>query len=164
MSLRSLAIIAGASLGGASVVPRCKMGGAAGLDVSCIALGTLHLNEVHTPEAALAVIQNAMSLGITTFDMSDVYGMMPQLFGAAIQLVPGLREQIQVVAKMDVVSPSWAGRFGFDAGSYYDTSASHLNTVLADYLQALNTTYVDVLMFHRQVSSTRSRQLPLRIA
>lgn len=120
----------------AAVVPRCKMGGPAGLDVSCIALGTLHLNEVGTPEAALAIIQNALSLGITTFDLSDVYGMMPQLFGSAIQLSPGLREQIQVVAKMDILFPSWAGRFGFDASSYYDMGAAHLNAgVYEGFLQ-----------------------------
>jgi predicted oxidoreductase len=145
-----LVLLAAVSFSGVSsaVVPRCKLGGV--LDVSCIALGTLHMNEVKTPEAALAVIQNAMSLGITTFDLSDVYGMMPQLFGAAIQLDPGLRDQIQVVAKMDILFPPWTTSFGFDASSYYDTSAAHLNAVLETYLAALNTTYVDVLMFHRQ--------------
>ena len=129
-------------------VGRCRLGGPQGPSVSCIALGTLHFAETGNASAVLSVIQNAVSLGITTFDLSDVYAQMPQLFGAALSLQPGLREKIEVIAKMDIVSSLTA--FGFDSGSSYDTSTEHLNAVLDKYLTALNTTYIDVVLLHRQ--------------
>jgi len=56
---------------------------------------------------------------------------------------------VQVIAKMDI-GHAWPLPFGFDSGSIYDTSAGHLNAVLARFLSALNTTYVDVAMLHHQ--------------
>ena len=143
--LSSLAVIATAD----SLVPRCILGPAAkGPDVSCIAYGTLHLHEAGNASAALSMIQTAVSLGITTFDLSDVYQQQPELFGAAIQLQPSLRSQIQVIAKMDIV-PALGG-YGYDTGSAYDSSCTHLTAVVARYLSALATTYIDVLVLHHQ--------------
>ena len=69
----------------------------------------------------------------------------------ALQLKPELRDKIQIIAKMDCGSQAGAwGNFGFDSGSAYDTSIPALTKSLDTYLTSLNTTYVDVLMFHRQ--------------
>jgi predicted oxidoreductase len=129
-----------------TVVPRCNLGP---VDVSCVAMGTLHLHEAVNASGALGKIQAALALGLTTWDLSDVYSMMPGLFGEALALQPGLREQLQIIAKMDIVGPL-GGSFGFDTGSSYDSSPEHLNSVLDAYLAALNSTYVDVVLLHRQ--------------
>jgi predicted oxidoreductase len=112
-------------------------------------MGTLHLHEALNASGALTKIQAALSYGLTTWDMSDVYSMMPGLFGQALALQPGLRSQLEIVAKMDIVG-ALGGSFGFDSGSSYDTSSSHLNDVLEQYLTLLNTAYLDVVLLHRQ--------------
>jgi len=129
-----------------ALVPRCKLGGV--LDVSCIAYGTLHMGkDVGTPEGVLPLLQAALAQGITTLDTSDVYSMMPELLGRALALQPGLRDQFQIICKTDIV-PALNGVFGFDTGSAYDGSCDKLNTAVARFQTALNTTYLDVLMFH----------------
>ena len=98
--------------------------------------------------AALGMIERAVDLGITTFDLASNYNSMPQLFGAAVRSKPGLREKIQIIAKMNCVHGM--GSFGFDSGAAYDTSLEYMEANLKIYLDSMNTTYVDVLMFHRQ--------------
>jgi predicted oxidoreductase len=114
-----------------------------GPEVSRIAYGTLHLGEASNAQAVLIIIEHALSLGITTFDLSDVYGHPYEanlkLFGQAINLKPGLRKQIEIIAKMDVA-----------LGAGYDTSKAHLESVLSDYLQFLQTDYLDIVLLHRQ--------------
>ena len=39
---------------------------------------------------------------------------------------------------------------GVSPGGGYDTSLGHMQSVLADYLRILNTTYVDLVLIHRQ--------------
>lgn len=149
--LSKLALVASALVAGAgaqSTVPRCKLGASA-LEVSCVIMGSLHLHETGSPVGALQVINSALALGIDTWDTSDVYRQMPELFGAAIQLQPGLREKLTVIAKMDITG-AWPNSFGFDSGSVYDSGAAHLQSVLQRYLTALNTTFVDVAMLHHQ--------------
>jgi len=93
-----------------------------------------------TAEQARALIENALSLGITTFDLADVYGGQEKcmrLFGQAINMQPVLRSKMEIIAKMDVLNG-------------YDTSKEHLEQVLADYLQYLQTDYLDMLLLHRQ--------------
>jgi predicted oxidoreductase len=115
--------------------------------VSRIGMGTLHLgdsiegltdvNEIKT------WIEDAYSLGITLFDLADVYpvkggdaGTSASLFGQALALT-GLRSQITLVAKMDIIFPSTI-----------DTSREHLQSTLDWYLSVLMTDYVDILILH----------------
>lgn len=111
-----------------------------GPEVSRIAYGTLHLNEANSAKDALIRIQAAFDAGITTFDLSDVYGggKCMQLFGKAINMVPGFRKKIEIIAKMDCASDG------------YDTSTEHLTSVLNQYLNVLNTDYIDLVLLHRQ--------------
>jgi len=122
-----------------SLVSRIKLSDG-GPEVSRIAYGSLHLNEAKSTADALALIENALSLGITTFDLSDVYGgneKNMKIFGQAINMKPGLRAKMEIIAKMDVYQG-------------YDTSKEHLEQVMMDYLSALQTDYVDLLLLHRQ--------------
>lgn len=152
--LRAFAFVFAAFVGGtrAAKVPRCTLG-VSGPDVSCIAFGTLHLHEAGSAANVLTALQAVVAQGITTIDTSDVYNSMPELLGAALQLQPGLREQIEIVAKMDIVHGLNlnAGIFGFDTSDLYDSSCAHLKmTLQTRYLVPLNTSYVDVLMLHHQ--------------
>lgn len=76
--------------------------------------------------------------------MADVYpvkggdsGDSATLFGKALALTPGLRENITIVAKMDIIFPS-----------AIDTTTDHLSQTLDWFLQVLNSNYVDVLLLH----------------
>jgi predicted oxidoreductase len=78
------------------------------------------------------------------FDLADVYpvkgddaGDAATLFGQALALTPGLRENITIVAKMDIIFPS-----------AIDTTTEHIDSTLNWYLDVLNTDYVDVLLLH----------------
>jgi len=146
LTLAAALFAASATLASAAV-PRCRLGRSA-VNISCIAYGTLHLHEAGTPAAAAAVLQQVVALGITTIDTSDVYNSEPGLLGAALQLVPGLRQKVEIVAKMGITGA--LNGYGFDSGSVFDTSCPHLNSVLATYLADLATTYVDVLVIHRE--------------
>jgi len=120
-------------------VGRCEL--SPGVEVSCLAWGTLHITESANAEAALDIIQTAVDQGITTFDLSDVYagGRAVERFGEALKIAgPSFRKGIEIVAKMNIV------------GGGYNSSPEHLSTVLEWYLDELGTDYVDFLLLHRE--------------
>jgi predicted oxidoreductase len=94
-------------------------------------------------------IEGCVSLGMTTFDHADVYGSYraEEVFGQAMALSPGLRQQLQLVTKCGIrlVSPQRpAHRI-----KHYDTSAAHVVASVESSLRALRTDYLDVLLIHR---------------
>lgn len=116
--------------------------------VSRVGMGTLHLGDkisgISDPQEINAWIQQALSLGIDLFDLADVYpvkggdaGTSAELFGQALALTPGLREQIKIVAKMDIIFPS-----------AIDTTREHLEQTLNWFLDVLHTDYVDIMLLH----------------
>jgi len=116
--------------------------------VSRIGMGTLHIGDsisgISDVNEISAWILNAYNQGITLFDLADVYpvkggdsGTSAELFGQALALTPGLRENITIVAKMDIIFPSTI-----------DTSTDHLTTTLNWFLSSLQTTYIDILLLH----------------
>lgn len=116
--------------------------------VSRLGMGTLHLGDsisgLKEPADINAWIQEALSYGINLFDLADVYpvkggdaGKSAELFGQALALTPGLREQITIVGKMDIIFPS-----------SIDTSVEHLSSTLDWYLEVLGTTHIDILLLH----------------
>lgn len=85
-----------------------------------------------------------MDQGINLFDCADVYpvkggtaGDSAKLFGKALQLTPGLREKLVIVAKTGIIFPS-----------AIDTSKAHLTQQINWFLESLQTTYVDVMLIH----------------
>jgi predicted oxidoreductase len=116
--------------------------------VSRMGMGTLHLGDkisgISDPQEINAWIQEAVSLGITLFDMADVYpvkggeeGSSAKLFGEALALTPGLREQLTLVAKMDIIFPT-----------AIDTTREHLLEQVSFFLDSVGTTYLDILLLH----------------
>lgn len=127
------------------LVPLCDYEGCP--MVSAIGAGALHLgdrNGLKNVEDINSWIRAAVDLGITLFDLSDAYpvrggesGQSAVLFGKALALTPGLRENITIVGKMGTVGLS-----------SIDSSPAHLNKTLAWYLDVLGTSYLDILMLH----------------
>src|ERR1700730_5708608 len=89
------------------IVPQIKLS-ESGPSISRIIYGTWHMtgvdqNDEHMlskPENILSRIKACVSVGITTFDLSDLYGFyqFERLFGDALRLEPELKSWIQMEA------------------------------------------------------------------
>jgi predicted oxidoreductase len=94
-------------------------------------------------------IEQAIELGITTFDHADIYGgyTVEGLFGEALAASPGLRQRLQLVSKCGIrlMSP----RRPSHAIKSYDTSPAHVFSSVENSLRELRTDHLDVLLIHR---------------
>ena len=120
------------------------------MNFSPIAAGVWRAPEWGLDAAGLAGwMQQALDLGITTFDHADIYGgyTVEAMFGAAFALSPGLRDRLQIVTKCSIklVSPQ---RPGHKIKSY-DSSRAHVLASVDASLQALRTDRIDLLLLHR---------------
>lgn len=97
----------------------------------------------------LRLIESFLELGITTIDHADVYGAYAceAVFGAALALDPGLRQQMEIVTKCDIatVAPARpANRI-----KHYNTSAGYIIAAAEASLRNLGIEQIDVLLLHR---------------
>jgi predicted oxidoreductase len=94
-------------------------------------------------------IEQALELGITSFDHADIYGGygVEALFGEALAAAPGLRSRMQIVSKCGIklVAPARPGH----AIKSYDSSRAHVLASVDASLQALRTDRIDLLLMHR---------------
>jgi predicted oxidoreductase len=94
-------------------------------------------------------IEQALELGITTFDHADIYGgyTVEGLFGQALAASPGLRQRLQLVSKCGIklMSPQRPAH----ALKSYDTSSAHVQASVENSLRELRTDHLDVLLTHR---------------
>jgi predicted oxidoreductase len=97
----------------------------------------------------LDLIHACLDLGITTFDLADIYGdyACEEIFGRAVALERGLRQKIAIVTKCGIKLVS-ARRPGHRL-KHYDTSRAHIIDSVENSLRALNTDRVDLLLIHR---------------
>lgn len=97
----------------------------------------------------LKFIEQAIELGVTTFDHADIYGdyCCEKLFGDAIHLRKGLREEIEIVTKCGIKLLS--GKFPDRKTKYYDYSFDHIVSSVDNSLKNLRTDHVDLLLLHR---------------
>jgi predicted oxidoreductase len=111
-------------------------------------LWRLHQWQMDTP-ALLNWIEQALDLGISSFDHADIYGgyTVEGLFGDALATAPGLRDRLQIVTKCGIrlVSPQRPSH----AAKSYDSSRAHVLASVDASLQALRTDHIDVLLMHR---------------
>ena len=120
------------------------------MKLSPIVAGLWRLQEwgLDTP-ALVQWIEQALALGITSFDHADIYGgySVEAAFGQALAAAPGLRQQMQIVTKCGIklVSPQQpAHRI-----KSYDSSRAHVLASVDHSLQALHTDHIDLLLLHR---------------
>ena len=120
------------------------------LNLSPVIAGLWRLREwgLDTP-GTVRWIEQALDLGISSFDHADIYGgyTVEAQFGAALALVPALRERLQIVSKCGIklVSPQRPAH----ALKSYDSSRAHVLASVDASLRALRTDRIDLLLMHR---------------
>lgn len=121
------------------------------LSVSQLIYGMWRLTEDEdtSPAHTRAKIETCLEQGITTMDQADIYGdyTAEDILGQALRDSPGLREQIEIITKCDIVAP--VGRYADKRVKYYDTSAQHITASVETSLRAMHTDHIDLLLLHR---------------
>ena len=94
-------------------------------------------------------IEEAIDLGITSFDLADIYGgyTVEAQFGQALAAAPGLRQRLQIVTKCGIKLVNEA-RPDHRIKSY-DSSRAHVLASVDHSLRALRTDHIDCLLLHR---------------
>ncbi len=120
-------------------------------DFSRIVYGAWRMNDDvdNAPKDALAKIQAALDVGITTFDHADIYGdySCETLFGAALRLDSSIKDRIQIVTKCDIMLKS--EKYPERHVKHYDTSPAHIKASVDASLARLGVDVIDVLLLHR---------------
>ncbi|WP_298769654.1 aldo/keto reductase [uncultured Shewanella sp.] len=117
-----------------------------GLTLSTLVQGYWRLGEWDlSAQECLSFIQSHLALGISSVDHAHVYGNPPceQLFGQALKLKKGLRDELEIISKCGIV-PSQAGTIG-----HYNFSQKVIFSQVENSLRLLGTDYLDVLLLHR---------------
>ena len=102
-----------------------------------------------SPAHVQAKIEACLAQGITSFDQADIYGgyTAEAILGNAFRAAPGLRDQMQIVTKCDIIAP--AGRHSAARVKYYDTSAAHITASVDASLRDMSIDTIDLLLIHR---------------
>lgn len=123
----------------------------ADVDVSRIIYGMWRLADDSdtSPAYVRAKIDACLAQGITTLDQADIYGgyTAEAVLGAAFQQSPGLRGDLQIITKCDIVAPF--GKYAEARVKYYDTSAAHITASVEASLSNMRIEQIDVLLIHR---------------
>jgi predicted oxidoreductase len=120
------------------------------MNLSTIVAGAMHMARWNLSAAErLSWIEDALALGITSFDHADIYGdyAVQGLFGEALRLQPGLRQQMQLVSKCGIALHS--SQRPEHSLKHYNTTAQHIQSSVERSLQALGTDRLDLLLIHR---------------
>lgn len=121
------------------------------VSLSCLVYGMWRLGDDGNTSAShvQAKVEACLAQGITTMDQADIYGgyVAEALLGAALRAAPGLRDQIEIVTKCDIVAP--VGRHSAVRVKYYDTSAAHITASVEASLRDMATDRIDLLLIHR---------------
>ncbi|MRW94763.1 oxidoreductase [Duganella sp. FT80W] len=121
-----------------------------GLTLSRIVAGMWRMNEWNlTPQQRVSWIEQALAMGVTSFDHADIYGGygVEATFGEALALQPSLRDKMQIVSKCGIKLISSARPE--HSIQHYDTSASHIIASAENSLKQLGTDHLDLLLIHR---------------
>lgn len=94
-------------------------------------------------------IEACLEQGITTFDQADIYGgySCEALLGKTLKQAPGLRQQMEIITKCDIVAP--VGVHGDKRLKYYDTSQQYIHWAVDRSLQEMAIEQIDLLLLHR---------------
>jgi predicted oxidoreductase len=93
-------------------------------------------------------IEQALELGITSFDHADIYGdyRAEALFGEALKAAPALRERMQLVSKCGIRLRAADRPYRVN---HYDTGAAYVRTQVEQSLRNLQTDRLDLVLIHR---------------
>ncbi|MEM6888891.1 MAG: aldo/keto reductase [Pseudomonadota bacterium] len=121
------------------------------VDVSRLVYGMWRLAEDDdtSPAHVRAKIDACLAQGITTMDQADIYGgyIAEGILGQAFAEAPGLRDQLEIVTKCDIVAP--IGKYANRRVKHYDTSARHITASVEASLAHMGLDHIDLLLIHR---------------
>ncbi len=128
---------------------RVKLPG--GLEFSRIVYGMWRIGDDAdtSPAHVRAKIDACLAQGITTIDQADIYGgyVAEAILGECFKENKGLRDQLEVVTKCDIVAP--AGRYADARVKHYDTSRRHIEQSIENSLRDMAIDHIDLLLIHR---------------
>jgi predicted oxidoreductase len=121
-----------------------------GLELSRVVAGMWRMAEWGmSVEQRVALIEQCLALGVTSFDHADIYGgyTVEGLFGEALRAQPSLRDRMELVSKCGIklLSPLRPQH----AIQHYDTTAAHIVASAEESLRQLHTDRLDLLLIHR---------------
>jgi predicted oxidoreductase len=119
------------------------------LELSPIVAGLWRLAEWKLDVAGrVRWIEQALELGITSFDHADIYGdyRVEALFGEALKIAPRLRQRMQLVSKCGIRLRSTDRPYRLN---HYDTSAAYVRAQVERSLVNLHTEQLDLVLIHR---------------
>lgn len=119
------------------------------LELSPIVAGLWRITDWHLSVAErVRWIEQALELGITTFDHADIYGdyRAESEFGEALKAAPALRARMRLVSKCGIRLRSAERPYRIN---YYDTSAAYVRTQVEQSLRKLQTEQLDLVLIHR---------------
>jgi predicted oxidoreductase len=121
-----------------------------GLELSRIVAGMWRMGDWGmSVEQRVALIEQCIDMGVTSFDHADIYGGygVEGLFGEALRAKPSLRGRIELVSKCGIklLSPQRPQH----TIQHYDTTAAHIIASSEESLCQLNTDRLDLLLIHR---------------
>lgn len=99
-----------------------------------------------TDSELLKLMEEAIELGVDTFDTADIY-MSEEAQGRAMSLKPSIRDEIKIVTKCGIKFE--APIFGDNKTLQYDSSKKHIINSVEGSLKRLDTDYIDLLLIHR---------------
>jgi len=125
---------------------------ARGPEVSRLAWGVWRAQkgeETNSPAKLGAFIERCVEIGITTFDLADIYGNyeIEGLFGAALRERSAGRKGIEIVSKFGVCNVGTARPL--HRVKHYDNSRAHIEATVENSLRAIGTDHLDLLLAHR---------------
>ena len=93
-------------------------------------------------------IEQALELGISTFDHADIYGdyQAESAFGEALKAAPALRARMQLVSKCGIRLRNAEHSYRVN---YYDSSATYVRNQVEQSLHKLHTDQLDLVLIHR---------------
>lgn len=93
-------------------------------------------------------IEQALELGITSFDHADIYGdyRAEALFGEALAAAPGLRSRLQLVTKCGIRLQSAERPYRLN---HYDSSPGYVRAQVEQSLRNLRAEQLDLVLIHR---------------
>lgn len=102
-----------------------------------------------TPGGLRGFIDGCLELGVSTFDLADIYGdyECEAIFGRVLAADPALRARLEIVTKCGIMLVS--SRRPDNRVHHYDTSRAHIIASAENSLRQLHTDYLDLLLVHR---------------
>ncbi|MBU6248318.1 MAG: aldo/keto reductase [Xanthomonadaceae bacterium] len=93
-------------------------------------------------------IEQAIDLGVTSFDHADIYGdyRAEGLFGEALAATPSLRQRMQLVTKCGIRLRSGDRPYRVN---HYDSSDAYVRAQVERSLRQLRTEQLDMVLIHR---------------